>query len=477
LKRRLSGNRLPRRLSDSRVEVFLSDEALAGIKVSLGAFLDVSPEYITIIATYAITVGSAIELDVDFEVSAVGDTTVAVAETLQEASEGGGGDFVESFNDAMEETGIPATTTGAVFEPPVVTYFSLDAYDFGCTLGLACAITLSGYPANATTDLLVLDSGSCADDGATLVNYSGLLARVDAQTVGLEKVYDLGTATVGTPRSDYQLCFGINATDITEYNISNASFALNGPNVAEFECSLGAACVLTPTGKKLMSTNEIFVTRNTSCSNATVQNFSDWKLPRQASFSGCYELGTTLDLAGPDENYTLCWAHDPADLADFVVTLGVLNMAGPISATNLTCTLGKSCLLNVTGVLLTTDNGAAVASVCGEDVAWDGAWYGGSQLAVAVSAGRDEEFFRWRPVSGVPATNYSLCWGPAPNFPYPGASEYLVDLGANATLYGPDTTDAVCTLGLPCVVNLTGLGLAESNEALIIQADKKMRQR
>ena len=175
-----------RRLSDSvRIEVFLSEEALAGIRVSLSEFLDVSPEYITITATYMIGYPDNAELDVDFEVSAVGDTTVAVAETLQEASEGGGDSFVDSFNDAMEESGIPATTTGAVFEPPVVTYFSLDNFDFGCTLGLECNITLSGYPANLTTDLLVLDKGSCGNENASLVNYSGLRSRVDALSVSM----------------------------------------------------------------------------------------------------------------------------------------------------------------------------------------------------------------------------------------------------------------------------------------------------
>jgi hypothetical protein len=113
-----------RRLNlEGRSNIELTDEAAGGIEAAIAAFLDMSVDYVLL--TAAAQTGSLqnVALDVAFEVSTVGDTTVVVAQTLQEASDTGASDFAESFDTAMQNQGLNVTTTGVSFEPPVVTFF------------------------------------------------------------------------------------------------------------------------------------------------------------------------------------------------------------------------------------------------------------------------------------------------------------------------------------------------------------------
>ena len=64
--------------------------------------------------------------------------------------------FAGTLGDALADAGVEVEVAGVAFTAPVVTFFSLDAYDFGCTLGVACAVSLDGFPGNATTHAVLL---------------------------------------------------------------------------------------------------------------------------------------------------------------------------------------------------------------------------------------------------------------------------------------------------------------------------------
>ena len=70
-----------------------------------------------------------------------------------------------------------------------------------------------------------------------------------------------------------------------------------------------------PTGLGLMTDNHVLLV-NGSCEAPQLHgqsfNFSGFTSPMKVNFRASFELGTAL--AGPvGPNYTLCWAHSPAN--------------------------------------------------------------------------------------------------------------------------------------------------------------------
>ena len=64
-----------------------------------------------------------------------------------------------------------------------------------------------------------------------------------------------------------------------------------------------------------------------------------------------------------------------------------------------------------------------------------------------------------RVLRGQVLANYDLCWSPDSSL----ADRYLLRIGA-FELHGPDTSVAYgCTLGLSCLLQITGRGLNEGN--------------
>jgi hypothetical protein len=71
------------------------------------------------------------------------------------------------------------------------------------------------------------------------------------------------------------------------------------------------------------------------------------------------------------------------------------------------------------------------------------------------------------PWKGLPHYTYGLCWatddGANPLEPY---AARIGDM----TISGPYTNDFICTMGVPCVFNVTGVALSPSNQIMIISA-------
>ena len=79
-----------------------SDAAEAAIVDGLASFLDINPTYVELSTAEFVMSGSDVELNINFEVSAVGDTTVSLAEKLDNAATSGADAFTSSLGDALE---------------------------------------------------------------------------------------------------------------------------------------------------------------------------------------------------------------------------------------------------------------------------------------------------------------------------------------------------------------------------------------
>ncbi|CAE8630678.1 unnamed protein product, partial [Polarella glacialis] len=70
------------------------------------------------------------------------------------------------------------------------------------------------------------------------------------------------------------------------------------------------------------------------------------------------------------------------------------------------------------------------------------------------------------PIAGLPSPNYKVCWAHAPGI-VGGKELYRVPLGL-LTVNGPNQVSQECTLGLDCVITLSGTGLVATNQVFII---------
>jgi hypothetical protein len=76
------------------------------------------------------------------------------------------------------------------------------------------------------------------------------------------------------------------------------------------------------------------------------------------------------------------------------------------------------------------------------------------------------EFNLGMPLSGAAGDSYRMCWGPSPSV----EADFKVDVDGNTELVGPDAPGSYlkCTLGVPCVVQVTGYKLASTNRIAVL---------
>jgi hypothetical protein len=223
----------------------------------------------------------------------------------------------------------------------------------------------------------------------------------------------LGVA-YGEPSHEYQVCFA--AYDdcaagvvgcVVGYNFAHsrtrtsdywetATFAFVGPDRNQnYTCSLGWYCRIDPNGTRLSTLNMLTIDEDgdlRSCTRGDVETtfkgitsadgykyFHEyvagtgqeyWTFPtplvpsnKYASFDLYYTTACSPTGWKPDScagAYTLCWAHDPRQNADYNIAFGRLHIAGPWTAPKFSCTLGLPCTATITGYLLPTVAGMSV---------------------------------------------------------------------------------------------------------------------
>jgi hypothetical protein len=359
--------------------------------------------------------------------------------------------------------------------------------DLDCTLGLQCAVVLTGYRLAASNAIVALYNSSCGDANATVMSATWNRTAANAiagtsETNGTNATFDLGTPVVGLAGNAYTLCWGHNPMNLSDFNVEvDPSADLDGPFVIDFQCMLGYPCAPVITGYGLATTNGMVVISHGECgeNTATIAN---------ETFVGM--VNTTGVGNGPDGNgtnstynfstpiagvagffYKLCWAHDPRSLADFKVEVdGFGELFGPY-ATDLECTLGQRCTLVLEGygmadtnqlvVLTNSSCGAADAAVSNET------WSNVTANCIGfVCETSNSSYDFGTPLVGTPGSFYRLCWSYNPT----SLGDYKFEVDGSAELAGPFTRDFECTLGVACSVVISGYKLAATDAVVALSS-------
>jgi hypothetical protein len=187
--------------------------------------------------------------------------------------------------------------------------------------------------------------------------------------------------------------------------------------------------------------------------------------------SGAGHTDYTFDTytTGAGNSYKLCYSEAPTDETDVteydVEVDGEAELIGA-NALEAVCMKGESCTLTVSGYGFAAGNKARLlASGACTDAGTLADWgtsFTADPVASSVTSAQ-EEFAFGAVESGTPGATYKLCWGAA------SVTSENIELDGNAELHGPATADInACTLGLSCTVDITGAGLEDDNDVVVI---------
>ena len=175
-------------------------------------------------------------------------------------------------------------------------------------------------------------------------------------------------------------------------------------------------------------------------------------------------------------NYKVCWCPiqgsdcNAADKFNVQVAADTFGVNGPNTIpSGVTCTLTESCSVQLTGF----DTGGLASSnklmiiedstECGDASAVAADFDGATNPKEASGADNDTYDFS-TPTEG-PAGTYKLCWGHSPGT---DVTDFAVPI-ATFTLSGADAgQDIVCTLSLPCNVQITGTALSAATNKMMV---------
>ncbi|CAK9061613.1 unnamed protein product [Durusdinium trenchii] len=346
-----------------------------------------------------------------------------------------------------------------------------------CVLTQPCEITLtgSGLSTIGTHGLLLLEEGASCGQAADLVNASGASWTNPAAASGTSlDTFVFDTSTQGVPLSSYVICWAFGPTTPLDYNVYVGTFELGGPDLLYGStCVKGESCVITLTGIAFASTNKILVvdTGSECGSSAVPATFSPMeveKLVQDGTFTE-YQLGRP-NTGTAQSGYTICWSASPSSTADFPLTLGDFTVTGP-NVQNVACTLGLSCIVELIGLQMESTNKMIVLSAgeCGDNGPTLSSVTGMLNSITVTGQSPYNSYDLNTPLAGQPSTDYKLCWSSAPA-DGAGAAFYRVPVGL-LTLNGPVQVSQACTMSLACQITLTGVGLAASNQLLLIHSE------
>jgi hypothetical protein len=160
--------------------------------------------------------------------------------------------------------------------------------------------------------------------------------------------------------------------------------------------------------------------------------------------------------------YELCWAHNATALAEYLVPYGSLRLNGP-HVRRYKCTLGVDCVLPIPGIGLRGSNELTIreagVSNCNSTANITG-WDTGPVLPNGTGTASLQSYVLGTATVGL-ATDYGICWRFVPGKRVQGGT---------LELYGPFVRpDAlVCTLGVPCSVNVSGRGMLQGDQAIVV---------
>jgi hypothetical protein len=256
-------------------------------------------------------------------------------------------------------------------------------------------------------------------------------------------------------------------------------------------------CRLGLYGYKLAAGNGILLISSGNCGDADAvpavgtsnPAFFAAELVHRGGSKVTVDYGVFTDLLG--DHYKLCWAavaDSTTPVEDYNVEIDYeFDIIGP-ELTPLACTLGVQCDIDVSGFGVGTANALVVISSgsCGGNdmVVANNTW----TVAPALSlSGMTASFTFGTPVEGLPGNFYKLCWAANPRSACPldaaidGDMDAIdaclplfnIELDGDAELAGPDVmSQAPCTMGLDCIINVTGYNIGPGSSVIVIPSNE-----
>lgn len=378
-------------------------------------------------------------------------------------------------------------------DPVDAAYCSSGYFNPSCTLTAACSFEMTGTGFNENSSIVALDASSNACGSGTVAEaWPGITnPQVATSAVDPTAVFDLGTASGGSP-GDFKLCYSsADSDDVTEYTTEVGNFTMKGPTSGQsFTCTLGSDCTLVLAGHSQSATGaayKVLVIEGSTCGAGAVA----------ASFTGTFE-NPRIVWDNEDDNYyemkiartgdttatySLCWASSPATVDDYVFLVGSFVMTGPTFGMTHVCTMGKACAVSLQGQGLAQTN-AVLASVGTYDATFGSICRAlddslvasfGTSFVHPVRADQSSPFADYAfgtPLgahNNQPGSGYRLCWARAPTQTPPAKTnaDYLIDAGL-FTLHGPVQSNHNCVLTSSCSITLTGSGFDLGAHGLLI---------
>ena len=142
-------------------------------------------------------------------------------------------------------------------DPVDAAYCSSGYFNPSCTLTAACSFEMTGTGFNENSSIVALDASSNACGSGTVAEaWPGITnPQVATSAVDPTAVFDLGTASGGSP-GDFKLCYSsADSDDVTEYTTEVGNFTMKGPTSGQsFTCTLGSDCTLVLAGHSQSAT-------------------------------------------------------------------------------------------------------------------------------------------------------------------------------------------------------------------------------
>ena len=278
--------------------------------------------------------------------------------------------------------------------------------------------------------------------------------------------YALGLVTA-TP-GEYALCWASTGSTVAELTTSIGTLSLAGPAAMTAVCTLGHPCRAFLQGHRLEAANRIrIVAYAEACGGLTPS--VNWTglgaSPFQSADGTNYSLGTPV--TGTAGLYTVCWGADASYMN--VTVPANLTLVGPHIATH-QCTLGLQCNITLAGHRLgpgvasqvwVTTNATFCASGVNRLANFTGwASFPVTEHAVEARENATDLYVIGLATAGVPGA-YQLCWRAGNGT---GISAGTLNVRGTAVL--PERI--VCTLGVPCNVDLQGVSLSALDHVVVV---------
>ncbi|CAD7942500.1 unnamed protein product [Amoebophrya sp. A120] len=378
---------------------------------------------------------------------------------------------------------------------------------FFCTMGENCQIQFSTDSVglqDSNYALMLAVNQSCGFS-TTQAPLQAVIANEwtnPRQTQGTSPArYSFGTVRSGSPATHYPICWSHEPTNdganLLEFRFEVGFLRMKGPFPQTTPCTLGLSCQISLTGVDLTDDNVILIIQSSSTCGDVVpampsySNMDEIKKTTAGSTGATYDTGTPK--TGPPGTFKLCWSCGlingnlgaiPQNFRQYYkVTIGDFVMSGPNNPVASACELSMDCTITLYGNGLASTNSILIINyrdASNQDVACGDAGatpvdFEGVTLPTFVQQDGSYNTYKVGPITtGIAGQFYRVCWSHAAtvnttNRTLAKVEEYNVQVGMFTLVGANYETLVTCTLGEVCQVAITGVGLAATQEAAIIE--------